>query len=118
MKNVDDDAADVELKKGLTLALCNLDAYLSKSGKYLAGSELSIADCFLLPKLYHMREVAGHFKGYEVPEQFEALEQYMYAGSDLMYAVAPTPAMVRWGWSVARGEPDSVVAAMAQAALE
>ena len=118
VKNVDDDAADVELKKGLTLALCNLDAYLSKSGKYLAGSELSIADCFLLPKLYHMREVAGHFKGYEVPEQFEALEQYMYAGSDLMYAVAPTPAMVRWGWSVARGEPASVVAAMAEAALE
>ena len=48
----------------------------------------------------------------------EALEQYMYAGSDLMYAVAPTPALVRWGWSVARGEPESVVAAMAAAALE
>ena len=34
-----------------------------------------------------------------------------------MYAVAPTPAMVRWGWSVA-SEPESVVAAMAAAALE
>ena len=65
-----------------------------------------------------MREVAGHFKGYEVPEQFEALEQYMYAGSDLMYAVAPTPAMVRWGWSVARGEPARSSRRWQTAALE
>ena len=113
VKNVDDDAADVELKKGLTLALCNLDAYLSKSGKYRRARSSASPTASCCRSSTTCAKSPATSRATRCPEQFEALEQYMYAGSDLMYAVAPTPAMVRWGWSVARGEPASVVAAMA-----
>lgn len=102
--------ADSELKKALLLSLCKLDAHLASPGEWAAGSEMSAADCFLLPKLYHVRTAGAHFKDFEIPANFEALQEYMRNGfeSQMLYRTAPPPPMVRWGWANARGDAAQV----------
>lgn len=105
---------DTELKKALLLALCTLDAALSKTpGLFLCGSSPSMADCFLMPTLYHISIAGKAFKDFEVPVQFESLHQYMDGtfATPLFSACAPEPAMVRWGWANARGDEAAAAAA-------
>jgi len=116
-KNTDADNDD-ELKKALLLALCTLDAALSKTrpGPYSCGAVPSMADCFLLPALFHVSIAGKAFKEFEVPPQFESLHQYMdYAFATPLFAgCAPAPAMVRWGWANARGDEAAAAAAAAE----
>ena len=114
-----DATKDDELRKPLLLALCKLDAHLAAGGgDFLAGDQLSLADCFLVPKLLHLRVAGSHFKGFEVPPQFETLQAYsrcMLEESELLRRTAPVPAMVRWGWANARGDPAEIERAAAEA---
>ena len=109
---------DTELKKALLLALCTLDAALSKApaGQFLCGSQPSMADCFLLPALYHMQVAGKAFKDFDVPVQFDSLRQYMDGAfaTPLFSSCAPEPSMVRWGWANARGDADAAAAAAAE----
>lgn len=116
VKNTDAARVD-ELKKPLLLALCKLDAHLASSGSFVAGEQMSMADCFLVPKLYHMQIVAAHFHGFEVPPQFEALQAYMSRTleSVMFRRTAPVPPMVKWGWANARGNAAEIERAAAEA---
>jgi len=119
VKNVEPEKDD-ELKKALLLALCKLDAHLAQSGTYLAGEKLSLADCFLAPKLYHMAIVAQYYKGFSVPPQFEALSAYMARTlqSEALVKTSPVPPMVRWGWANARKDFAEVQKAAEEALAE
>ena len=119
VKNVEPEKDD-ELKKALLLALCKLDAHLAQSGTYLAGEQVSLADCFLAPKLYHMSIVAQYYKGFSVPPQFEALNAYMARTlqSEALVKTSPVPPMVRWGWANARQDFAEVQKAAEEALAE
>ena len=102
-----DAEADAELKKALLLELCRLDAFLAQSARpWTCGADLSMADAFLLPALYHVTVAGGAFKGFEIPPQFEALQAYMKHAfaTPLLQATTPPEAMVRWGWASARAD--------------
>ena len=116
-KALNDDAESLELKKELLLNLCNLDAHLAQTANpYLCGDRLSMADCFLLPSLYHIRVAGKFFKGFDIPEQFTSLHQYMdmAMATPLLQACTPPEAMVRWGWANARGDEAAAAAAAAE----
>ena len=93
-------------KKALLLALCQLDAVLKEQARpFAAGTQISLADAFLLPALYHIKHAGEQLLDFEVPVAFESLCAYMDAGfaCDVMRETAPDPAAVRWGWAQARG---------------
>ncbi len=56
--------------------LKRVDEFLSKSGPLLCGSAWSVADCALVPRLYHIQTVAEHFMGYKI-DQFKNVSKYM-----------------------------------------
>ncbi len=115
-------AEESELKKALLLRLCRLDAHLAAHSPHAAGADVSTADCFLLPQLYHVQVAGTSFTRLggepllDVPEQFGSLRAYMERGfgSGAFASTAPPPAMVRWGWANARGDSEAAVEAAAE----
>ncbi|KAM8832057.1 chloride intracellular channel protein 5b isoform 2-T2 [Spinachia spinachia] len=86
--------ANAVLEKGLTKALKKLDDYLNSSlldeidadsleeekGSercFLDGSELTLADCNLLPKLHIVKVVAKKYRGYEIPSDMSGVWRYL-----------------------------------------
>ena len=60
----DGDAECLEKKGNLVEALTRLNDYLQESGgPYMAGESVSLIDCSLAPKLYHMQTGLESFKG-------------------------------------------------------
>lgn len=67
-----------ELEAAFTAELKKIDDFLSKSdGPLLCGSAWSVADCALVPRLYHMETVANHFLHYNKMDTFKHVKQYM-----------------------------------------
>ena len=73
-----DTGKDAELESKLTSELEKLDKFLEKSpGAYLCGDAWAIADCVLVPRLYHLTTVARHYKKYTKFEGMPHLMRYM-----------------------------------------
>ena len=49
---------------------------VSNPGPFLCGRELSIHDCSLVPKLYHLRVAGKHYRQFSIPERLHALHGY------------------------------------------
>ncbi|XP_064397323.1 uncharacterized protein LOC135344129 [Halichondria panicea] len=65
-----------EAKDAFVAEMKKVDDFVSKSGPLLCGSPWSVADCALVPRLYHMQTVADHFMGYKI-DQFNNVKRYM-----------------------------------------
>lgn len=109
-----DEAKDAELLADVEKNLDILDELLrSTPGQFLCGLELTLADLYLLPQLFHAVVAMDHFKEYEfyhIEGDFvrPALESYVSRMFDMeefnnkkaYYNVD----QVVYGWKVARGE--------------
>lgn len=73
-----DTSKDAELESKFTSELEKVDKFLEKSpGAYLCDDTWSIADCVLVPRLYHLTTVARHYKKYTKFEGMPHLMRYM-----------------------------------------
>jgi len=102
----DGDAEDAELKANLEESLGKLDKHLKTTGHYLLGDQVTLLDCSLTPKLYHMKCGLEAFKdnAINVPEQFPAVQAYMdamFARESFQKTIYPKET-VAWGWGNAR----------------
>jgi len=110
-----DPALDESLFQTLNAELDTLDTIISSTpGKFVCGVEITLADLYLLPQLYHALVTVEHFKGVEMfhldgsePTR-PALDNYVARMLDLeefnnkkcYYSVD----QVIYGWKSARGE--------------
>jgi len=109
-----DGSKDEELHKSVESQLDIIDELLrSTPGQYICGIELTLADLYLLPLLFHAMVTMDHFKGvefYHVEGDFTrpALESYFARLLDMeefndkkaYYNVD----QVVYGWKIARGD--------------
>ena len=111
LKHVPDgDEEDIELQKGLRESLTKLEAHLKSiandDGPYMTGNTMTLVDCSLAPKLYHMKTGVEAFKDGAInfEADFPAVAAYMKAVSDRpSFAKTVYPAeVVTWGWGNAR----------------
>ena len=109
-----DDSKDAELLVSVESQLDILDEIIrSTPGQYICGLEVTLADYYLLPQLFHAMVTLEHFKGVEMyhvegdPTR-PALENYLerlldsveFNDKRVYYSVDE----VVYGWKVARGE--------------
>ena len=108
----DGDAQDLELKSNLEACLARLEQHLlitettSGGGPFMAGASISMMDCSLAPKLYHMQTGLEAFKdnAINITTQFPAVAAYMdtvFACDSFQKTVYPKE-VVTWGWGNAR----------------
>jgi len=107
----DGDARDLMLKADLELALGKLNTHLEgdgRSGPYLVGDgeRITLLDCALAPKLYHLSVGLVAFKGNEVrlEDSFPAVRKYadaIFGRRSFQKSSYPEDFIV-WGWSNAR----------------
>ena len=88
-----DPAKAAELEANTTAELEKIDAFLSKSkGSLLCGDSWSVADCALVPRLYHITTVASHFLKYTKFNEMPNLKNYMdYAFSTDVFKATDYP---------------------------
>jgi glutathione S-transferase len=108
----DGDDDDLELRSGLEKALDRLETHLTRegrSGPFVVGTgeQLSLLDCSLTPKLYHMKCGLEEFKNnsIEIGSKFPAVQAYMdvmFARDSFVKSSYPGET-VEWGWTNARG---------------
>jgi glutathione S-transferase len=108
----DGDDDDLELRNGLIEALDRLETHLAqegRSGPFVVGTggQLSLLDCSLSPKLYHMKCGLEAFKNnpIEIRTKFPAVHAYMdvmFARDSFVKSCYPSETVV-WGWGNARG---------------
>ena len=109
-----DAAKDEDLLAAVNVQLDNIDEILrSAPGQYLCGMDMTLADLYLLPQLFHAMVTMNHFKGQdwyhiEGDPVRPALESYFSRMLDLeefnnkrAYYNQDT---VVYGWKVARGD--------------
>jgi len=74
--------------------LHRLNAYLLSSGhRYLCSDDhLTHLDCIMLPKLHHIRVVAGALRDFRIPAELRGIWRYMEAAykSDLFFKTCPS----------------------------
>jgi glutathione S-transferase len=107
----DGDADDLELKANLEAALSKIEDQLSREGKsgvYLAGDgeQITLLDCSLAPKLYHMATGLKAFKdnAIDLKNQFPHVKKYsdaVFERKSFQDSIYTEDAIV-WGWSNAR----------------
>lgn len=107
----DGDEEDLELKENLEASLQKLETFLSRderTGPYMVGDgeKITLADCALAPKLYHMSTGLKAFKdnAIDVGASFPAVQAYMdtmFAQKSFVDSLYPEETVV-WGWSNAR----------------
>jgi len=105
----DGDAADDELKNNLLVSLTKLESRLGEAeGEFLVGNgeKLTMMDCALAPKLYHLQCGLEGFKenAIDLAAQFPALSKYMdtvFARPSFVKTTYPKETVV-WGWGNAR----------------
>ena len=80
-----------------------------KTGDFLAGDgeQITLLDCSLAPKLYHMATGLKAFKdnAINMDEQFPLVKKYMdavFARQSFQDSIYPEET-IEWGWSNARG---------------
>ena len=108
----DGDADDLTLKGALEEKLGNLEAHLAAEGRkgpYLVGDgdSISLLDCSLAPKLYHMETGIDGLKNksIDLKQQFPKVQAYldaMFARPSFEKTVYPRETVL-WGWGNARG---------------
>ena len=108
----DGDEDDLELKTNLEAALSKVEAQLARDGKtgdFLAGDgeQITLVDCSLAPKLYHMTIGVKEFKSCAIDfeNQFPLVKKYMdsvFDSESFKKSIYPEETVV-WGWSNARG---------------
>lgn len=81
-KNFKNTAANKEeLEQAFTQELRKVDSFISQGpGPLLCGATWSVPDCYLLPRLYHIRAVASHYISYTAFTDMPALSRYMEHG--------------------------------------
>ncbi|KAL3138066.1 glutathione s-transferase [Trebouxia sp. C0009 RCD-2024] len=57
--------------------LKGLNNHLESNGPFLKGKDISSGDLALAPKLHHMQIALEAFKGFEIPQEFEAVYAYL-----------------------------------------
>eukprot|EP00095_Tigriopus_kingsejongensis_P010584 maker-scaffold449_size167299-snap-gene-0.13 protein:Tk10584 transcript:maker-scaffold449_size167299-snap-gene-0.13-mRNA-1 annotation:"gsh-dependent dehydroascorbate monomeric enzymes catalyzing the reduction of dha into asc" len=100
---------DFNAEKTLLGQLQVMNSYLigKPKGAYLLGENISLADCSIVPKLYHLDVTLSHY----YPDtrkklaQFPQLKAYMEQmfKLDAFQNTKYPPAYVIWGWDTARG---------------
>jgi glutathione S-transferase len=108
----DGDEEDLELLSALEEKLTSLETFLvdksDKSSLFMVGDSVSLQDCSLAPKLYHLQSGLEAFKGgaatMDLPVQFPAVNAYMDAffARDSFQKTAYPKETVAWGWGNAR----------------
>jgi glutathione S-transferase len=107
----DGDAEDLELRSLLEAKLTILETFLvDKSGKssslFMVGDSVTLPDCSLAPKLYHLQSGLEAFKGasIDLSVQYPAVKAYMDAffARDSFQKTAYPKETVAWGWGNAR----------------
>ena len=97
-----DKSKDSELEANFTAELKKIDKFLSQcKGPLLCGEAWSVADCALVPRLYHIRTVAHYFKNYTKFNDFGNLKKYMeysFATQEFKATDYPTEWIVA-GWA-------------------
>ena len=97
-----DPKLDKELEDNLSAELQKIDDFLGKgAGTFLCGDQWSVADCVLVPRLFHISVVARHYKKYSKWETMANLSRYMDAAfkSDVFLATDYPPDYVLAGWA-------------------
>jgi len=107
----DGDEEDLKLKAGLEEKLGKLESHLAsvkRKGPFLVGdgTSVSLVDCSLVPKLYHMETGIDSLKqkSIDLEQQFPMVRSYM----DTMFArpsfqkTVYSRETVLWGWGNAR----------------
>jgi glutathione S-transferase len=104
----DGDARDLDLKANLEAALSKIEEQLARDGKtgdFLAGDgeEITLLDCSLAPKLYHMVTGLKAFKdgAIDLENQFPLLQKYInsvFGRTSFQDSIYPEETIV-WGWS-------------------
>jgi glutathione dehydrogenase/transferase len=107
----DGDEDDRELKAGLEEKLSILEAHLGRedrTGLFMVGdgTKMSLMDCSLAPKLYHMQVGLEGFKNksIDVGQQFPSVMAYMdavFAQPSFEKSLYPKETLL-WGWGNAR----------------
>jgi len=109
----DGDDEDAELRGNLETILARLEAHLKSGddnsrGPFLVGDgqKMTMLDCSLAPKLYHMQTGIASFKNgaINVKEQFPAVQAYIdavFARESFQKTLYPKET-VEWGWGNAR----------------
>jgi glutathione S-transferase len=109
----DGDVVDEELKAGLVTKLHELEAHLGKedsgrTGPWFVGDgeQVTLTDCSLAPKLYHMKICLEEFKGnpIDLSSDFPRLSSYcesLFSLPSFEKTVYPKE-VVTWGWGNAR----------------
>jgi glutathione S-transferase len=107
----DGDDEDLALKAGLEEKLEALETHLASDGRtgpFLIGSgeQISLMDCSLAPKLYHMQTGLGGFKSMSIDlkQQYPKVAAYMdavFARPSFETTKYPTETVL-WGWGNAR----------------
>lgn len=76
-----DSAAESRLRSILSEELTRLNEFLGSSQKipgcYLAGNEMTMPDCILLPKLHQLRITLKNYKDFEIPDNLTYLQSYL-----------------------------------------
>ena len=107
----DGDETDLELRKNLAESLNNVEKLLTtdeRKGDFLVGDGqyMTLLDCNLVPKLYHMSIGLSAFKdnAIDLEVEFPAVNKYMnYMFSRDSFVKTKYPAeTVTWGWGNAR----------------
>ena len=107
----DGDADDLVLNAGLEEKLGNLEAHLAAEGRvgpFLVGDgdRISLLDCSLAPKLFHMETGIDGLKDKSIDfgQQFPKARAYMdavFARPSFVKTVYPRETIL-WGWGNAR----------------
>ncbi|XP_078001431.1 chloride intracellular channel protein 5-like [Glandiceps talaboti] len=103
-----DPSADPQLKNALLAELRKLNNFLTNSpGTFLDGDTLKLPDCNLLPKLYHLKVAAQHFKDFEIPDDMEVLKKYMDTAfqNEVFIATKYPESEINNGWADHLGLP-------------
>jgi len=107
----DGDGKDLRLRNDLELVLSKLNSHLDReerTGPYLVGDgeRITLVDCALAPKLYHLSVGLIAFKGnaVDLAGSFPAVKQYtnIVFGSPSFQASSYPEDFIVWGWSDAR----------------
>ena len=107
----DGDEDDMVLKAGLEEKLSHLETHLSQEGRkgpFLVGDgdKITLLDCSLAPKLYHMETGLEGLKGnsIDLTQQFPKVRMYMdavFARPSFQATIYPKETVL-WGWGNAR----------------
>ena len=107
----DGDDEDNKFKADLESSLQNLETYLTRderTGPYMVGDgeKITLVDCSLAPKLYHMRTGLKAFKvnAIDIGASYPAVQAYMetmFQQRSFVDALYPEETVI-WGWNNAR----------------